>query len=208
MGWGKITSEVTGYKLCKRESRQTCTNVKCRRHQQSLKCKIYTSCGWTLKSSEINKLIEQIAFNPPYQIQYEAPVVKVEVNPALIAAITGEVNRQKASAISQYGNDIPQELKGLFGGNAVVVALHSMAHQIQLAVPLVVLSSTRDVNCTVEQDDSGIVAYFFDTTDGGNGVSEEIGKQLPLFAAKAMSLALTCECSDGCPECLIQLGCP
>ena len=53
----------------------------------------------------------------------------------------------------------------MFEGNAVVVALHSMAHQIQLAVPLVVLSSTRDVNCTtVEQDDSGIVAYFFDTT--------------------------------------------
>ena len=96
----------------------------------------------------------------------------------------------------------------MFEGNAVVVALHSMAHQIQLAVPLVVLSSTRDVNCTtVEQDDSGIVAYFFDTTDGGNGASEEIGKQLPLFAAKAMSLALTCECSDGCPKCLIQLGC-
>jgi DEAD/DEAH box helicase domain-containing protein len=162
-----------------------------------------------LKSSEINKLIEQIAFNPPYQIQYEAPVVKVEVNPALIAAITGEVNRQKASAISQYGNDIPQELKGLFGGNAVVVALHSMAHQIQLAVPLVVLSSTHDVSCTVEQDDSGIVAYFFDATDGGNGVYEEIGgKHLPLFAAKAMFLALTCQCSDGCPKCLIQLGCP
>ena len=207
LGWGKITSEVTGYKLCKREYRQTCTNVKCR-HQQPLEGKICTSCGRTLKSLEMNTLIKSVSFNPPYQIQYEAPVVKVEVNPGLSAAITGEINRQKASAISQYGNDIPQELKGLFGGNAVAVALHSMAHQIQLAVPLVVLSSTRDVNCTVEQDDSGMVAYFFDTTDGGNGASEEIGKQLPLFAAKAMSLALNCECSDGCPKCLIQLGCP
>ncbi len=162
-----------------------------------------------MKSSEINQLIKSVSFNPSYQLQYEAPVVKVEVNPSLIAAITGEVNRHKASAKTQYGNDIPQELKGLFEGNAVVVALHSMAHQIQLAVPLVVLSSTRDVNCTVERDGSGaVVAYFFDTTDGGNGASEEIGKQLPLFAAKAMSLALTCECSDGCPKCLIQLGCP
>ena len=208
LGWGKITSEVTGYKLCKREYRQTCTNVKCRRHQQPVEGKICTSCGRTLKSIEINKLIKSVPFNPSYQIQYEAPVVKVEVNPALIAAITGEVNRQKASARTQYGDDIPQELKGLFEGNAVGVALHSMAHQIQLAVPLVVLSSTHDVNCTVEQDDSGIVAYFFDTTDGGNGASEEIGKQLPLFAAKAMSLALNCECSDGCPKCLIQIGCP
>lgn len=83
----------------------------------------------------MNTLIKSVSFNPPYQIQYEAPIVKVEVNPGLSAAITGEVNRQKASAISQYGNDIPQELKGLFGGNAVVVALHSMAHQIQLGVP-------------------------------------------------------------------------
>jgi DEAD/DEAH box helicase domain-containing protein len=208
LGWGKITSEVRGYKLCKREYRQTCPNAKCRRHQQPLEGKICTSCGRTLKSIEINKLIKSVPFNPSYQIQYEAPVVKVEVNPALIAAITGEVNRQKASARTQYGDDIPQELKGLFEGNAVGVALHSMGHQIQLAVPLVVLSSTHDVNCTVEQDDSGIVAYFFDTTDGGNGASEEIGKQLPLFAAKAMSLALNCECSDGCPKCLIQIGCP
>ena len=208
LGWGKITSEVTGYKLCKREYRQTCTNVKCRRYQQPLEGKICTSCGRTLKSLEMNKLIKSVPFNPPYQIQYQAPVVKVEVNPALIAAITGEVNRHKASARTQYGDDIPQELEGLFKSPPVAVALHSMAHQIQLAVPLVVLSSTRDVNCTVEQDDSGIVAYFFDTTDGGNGASEEIGKQLPLFAAKAMSLALNCECSDGCPKCLIQIGCP
>jgi DEAD/DEAH box helicase domain-containing protein len=208
LGWGEITSEVTGYKLCKREYRPTCTNVKCRRHQQPLEGKVCTSCGRNLKLLEMKTLIKSVSFNPPYQIQYQAPVVKVEVNPPLIAAITGEVDRHKASARTQYGNDIPQELKGLFWGNAVVVALHSMAHQIQLAVPLVVLSSTRDVNCAVERDDSGIAAYFFDTTDGGNGASEEIGKQLPLFAEAAMSLALSCECSDGCPKCLIQIGCP
>ncbi|MEG4431576.1 DEAD/DEAH box helicase [Microcoleus sp. F10_A2] len=208
LGWGKITSEVTGYSLCKREYRHTCTNVKCRRHQQPVEGKICPSCGRNLKSSEINKLIKLVSFNPPYQIQYEAPVVKVEVNSGMIGAITEEVKRQRASARTQYGDDIPQELEGLFKSPPVAVALHSMAHQIQLAVPLVVLSSTRDVNCTVEQEDSGIVAYFFDTTDGGNGASEEIGKQLPLFAAKAMSLALNCECSDGCPKCLIQLGCP
>ena len=109
LGWGKITSEVAGYKLCKREYRQTCTNAKCRRHQQPLEGKICTSCGRTLKSSEINKLIKSVSFNPPYQIQYEAPVVKVEANPGMIKAIRDEVNRQKASAISQYGNDIPQE---------------------------------------------------------------------------------------------------
>lgn len=208
LGWGEITSQVMGYKLCKREYRPTCTNVKCRSHKQLLEGKICASCGRTLKSLEMNTLIKLVPFNPPYQIQYQAPVVKIEVNPPLIAAITEEVERHKASARTQYGNDIPQELKGLFWGNAVMVALHSMAHQIQLAVPLVVLSSTRDVNCTVERDDLGIVAYFFDTTDGGNGASEEIGKQLPLFAAKAISLALNCECSDGCPKCLIQLGCP
>jgi DEAD/DEAH box helicase domain-containing protein len=208
LGWGEITWQVTGYKLCKIKYRQTCTNVKCHCHQQSLEGKVCPSCGRTLKSREINEIIDIVRFDSPYQIRYQAPVVKVEVNPGLIAAITGEVKRHQASARTQYGNEIPQELKGLFAGNAVTVALHSMAHQIQLAVPLVVLSSTRDVNCVVEQDDSGIVVYFFDTTDGGNGASEEIGKHLPLFAAKAMSLALTCECSDGCPKCLIQLGCP
>lgn len=208
LGWGEITWQVTGYKLCKKEYRQTCTNAKCSRHQQPLEGKVCTSCGRTLKSREMNKLIDAVGFDPPYQIQYQAPVVKVEVNPPLIVAITDEVNRHKASARSQYGNKIPQELEGLFESDPVAVALHSMAHQIQLAVPLVVLSSTRDINCKVERDDSGIVVYFFDTTDGGNGASEEIGKQLPLFAAKAMSLALTCECSDGCPKCLFQISCP
>jgi DEAD/DEAH box helicase domain-containing protein len=208
LGWGEITSQVTGYKLCKKEYRQTCTNAKCSRHQQPLEGKVCTSCGRTLKSLEMNKLIDAVGFDPPYQIQYQAPVVKIEVNSGLIAAITDEVNRQKASARTQYGNKIPQELEGLFKSPPVAVALHSMAHQIQLAVPLVVLSSTRDINCKVEQGDSGIVVYFFDTTDGGNGASEEIGKQLPLFAAKAKSLALTCDCSDGCPKCLFQIGCP
>lgn len=208
LGWGEIASQVTGYKLSKREYRQTCTNVRCRCHRQPLEGKVCPSCRCSLKSSEINKLIQIEKFDPPYQTQYQAPVVKVEVNPGIVAAVAGEVNRQKASAISQYGNDVPQELKGLFESDPVAIALHSMAHQIQLAVPIVVLSSTRDVNCTVERDDSGIVAYFFDTADGGNGASEEIGKHLPLFAGAAKSLAETCECFDGCPKCLFQIGCP
>lgn len=208
LGWGEITSKVIGYKLLKREYRLSCTNVKCRYHRQPLEGKVCPSCSRPLNLSEITKVAEEVGFNPPYQIQYQAPVVKVEVNPSVIKAITDEVNCQKASVRSQYGDNIPQELVGLFEKHPVAVALHSMAHQIQVAIPLVVLSSTHDVNCLVERENSGIVAYFYDTTDGGNGASEEIGKNLPLFATKAKSLASTCDCSYGCPKCLIQLGCP
>lgn len=208
LGWGEITSKVTGYKLIKKEYRLSCTNIKCRCYRQPLEGKVCPSCSRTLNLSEITKVAEEVGFNPPYQIQYQAPVVKVEVNSGVSTAITDEVNRQKASVRTRYGDNIPRELVGLFEKPPVAVALHSMAHQIQLAIPLVVLSSTHDVNCVVEREDSGIVAYFYDTTDGGNGASEEIVKHLPLFATKAKSLASTCDCSYGCPKCLIQLGCP
>jgi DEAD/DEAH box helicase domain-containing protein len=157
---------------------------------------------------ENTNVAEEVAFNLPYQIHYQAPIVKIEVNSSVIKAITDEVNHQKVSVSSQYGDNIPHELVGLFEKPPVAVALHSMAHQIQLAIPLVVLSSTHDVNCLIDREDSNIVAYFYDTTDGGNGASEEIGKHLPLFATKAKSLASTCDCSYGCSKCLIQLGCP
>lgn len=75
-------------------------------------------------------------------------------------------------------------------------------------MPLVVLSSSHDVDCVIEKENSHTIGFFFDTCDGGNGAAEAIFQQMPLLAAKAKSLAQACSCDYGCPRCLIQLGCP
>jgi ATP-dependent helicase YprA (DUF1998 family) len=103
----------------------------------------------------------------------------------------------------------PQELlSGEVESAADFVALHSMQHQIVKAVPLVVLSSSLDVDSVVSAVMGRAIGYFFDTCEGGNGASEAIFHQLPKFAAKASALAKGCNCESGCPRCLTQHSCP
>ena len=207
LGWGEITSLVTGYKLLTREYQQTCTNFKCPNYHQPLKGQA-CSCGRPLRFAEITKVKQEVVFEQPYQTQYQAPVMKVEVNPGVIEAVSTEVNRLKSSIKATHGDTVPNSLKDLWASKPEFVALHSIGHQIIFAVPLVVLSSSYDVNCLVEKKAERTVEYFFDTCDGGNGATEAIFQQLPKFAAKAKSLAAACSCADGCPRCLIQHGCP
>jgi len=179
LGWGEITSLVTGYQLLSREYQITCSQVK-----------------------------QEVAFEQPYLTQYQAPIVKVEVNSGVVKAISAEVNHLKSSLLAEYGDNIPDSFKDLWVSTPEFVALHSIGHQIQFAIPLVVLSSSHDVSCIIEKEADRIVGYFFDTCDGGNGAAEAIFQQLPKFAAKAKKLAEACSCSDGCPRCLTQHGCP
>ena len=208
LGWGEITSLVSGYKLLTREYGLTCTNAKCRNYRQPLKGRSCSACGRPLQSAEITKVKQEVAFEQPYQTQYQAPVVKVEVNKGVVKAVSAEVNRLKESIKAQYGDNIPNSFKDLWVSAPQFVALHSIGHQIIFAVPLVVLSSSHDVSCVVEKEPEHIVGYFFDTCDSGNGASEAIFQQLPKFAAKAKSLAHACSCDYGCPRCLTQHGCP
>ena len=89
-----------------------------------------------------------------------------------------------------------------------LTALHSIQHQIVKAVPLVVLSSSLDVDGMVIEKEGKTTGYFYDTSEGGNGAAEAIFNQLPRFAAKAYALAVECDCQGGCPRCLHSPGCP
>ncbi len=208
LGWGEITSLVTGYKLFSREYQLTCTNFRCYNYQQPLSGKSCSACRRPIKFAEITKVKQQVGFDPCYQTQYQAPVVKIEVNKGIVEAVYAEVKRLKTRIQEEYGNNILDHFKILWVSAPEFIALHSMLHQIQFSVPLVVLSSSHDVSCVVEKQSERVVGYFFDTCDGGNGAAEAIGKQLPKFAEAAKSLALACDCDHGCPRCLIQHGCP
>ncbi len=208
LAWGEITSRVSGYKLLTRTEQLSCTNFKCRNYHQPLTGRSCSACGRPLRRAEVTKVIDTFIFESPLETQYQAPVVKVEVNRGVVEAVSSEVNRLKAEIKSQHGGSIPDPLKSLWLSPPEWVALHSMGHQIQLAVPLVVLSSTHDVSCVVVKEAKNTVGYFFDTCDGGNGAAEAIFQQLPKFASAATSLATACECDHGCPRCLTQHGCP
>lgn len=208
LAWGEITTLVTGYKLLNRKHGLTCKNDKCSKYRQELEGKNCPECKRALHSSEITKITDSVEFEQPYQTQYQAPCVHVEMNEPLSDALHKQMNQIKEKISSTYGKDIPDHLKQLWRCPPEFVALHSLFHQIIKAVPLVVLSSSLDVDGVVDNPQQGTAGWAFDTCEGGNGTAEAIFQNLPKFAAKAKALAQACNCESGCPRCLTQHGCP
>ncbi|AFZ22044.1 DEAD/DEAH box helicase [Allocoleopsis franciscana] len=208
LGWGKITSSVTGYKLCVKQYAPTCVNRSCRQYHQPLSGKSCSVCGQRLKSMELVTVIDEVEFEEPLQIQYQAPIVKVEANSAAVVAMIERV-RQLKEQVRSAADVIPPLYASLWESSPEFIALHSMGHQIIFTVPLVVLSSSSDLNYVVvkEQGDE-TVGYFYDACEGGNGASEAIFHQFSKFSQKAYTLAIACDCEAGCPKCLHQHGCP
>jgi len=208
--WGEITSLVPGYKVFIREYRLTCTNKRCPKYHQPLKGKTCSACSRKLHYAEIIQEKEKIKFSEPYRITYQAPLLKVEINPAVLDALFQEVLRLKKTVKEQQGDKIPDGLEYLWRSTPDWLALHSIGHLLSFALPLVVLSSSLDVNYLVQKegDRPTVVGYFFDTCDGGNGAAEAIFQHFPRLAAKAKSLAAACDCQFGCPRCLTQSECP
>jgi len=208
LAWGEITTLVTGYQLLNRKYGLTCKNEKCSKYRQALEGKSCPNCKRALHSSEITKVIDSVEFEQPYQTQYQAPCVHVEMNEPLSSALKAQMNQIKEKISATYGDDIPEHLKQLWRCAPEFVALHSLFHQIIKAVPLVVLSSSLDVDGVVDEPKKGTAGWAFDTCEGGNGTAEAIFHQLPKFAASAKALAQACNCESGCPRCLTQHGCP
>ena len=206
LAWGEITSLVTGYKLCIRQYELTCISRKCRNYHRSLSGKSCSACGQRLQSAELVTIIDEIPFDKPYHTQYKTPIVKVEINEAVRLAISAYIQQHKEQIRTTH-ESIPLELAPLWEAEARAIALHSIGHQIQFAVPLVVLSSSLDLNYLVTEA-GGTVGYFYDSCADGNGCSEAIFHQFPKFATSAKSLALACNCEAGCPKCLYMHGCP
>ena len=205
---GKITSSVTGYKLSTRQYEQTCTNTECGKYHKPLKAQSCPSCRRPTRLAAITTVKEEVVFEQPYQVEYEAPVFSVEMNEGVIKALQIQATRIRQELRKTYDDNIPPELVTLWENPPEFVALHSIEHQIAAALPLLVLSSSRDVSGMVLRTNERTIGYFFDVCEGGNGAAEAIFKKFSQFAAKAKSLAETCDCESGCPRCLIHHGCP
>jgi DEAD/DEAH box helicase domain-containing protein len=208
LAWGEITTLVTGYQLLNRKYGLTCKNPQCSKYRQPLEGKSCPNCRRALHSSEIIKVVDNIKFEQPYQTQYQAPCVRVEINQTLSEALEAQMNQIKENIRATYGDDLPDHLKQLWRCATDFVVLHSLFHQVIKAVPMVVLSSSLDVDGVVDDQKRGTAGWLFDTCEGGNGTAEAIFHQLPKFATLASDLAQACNCESGCPRCLTQHGCP
>jgi len=206
--WGEISTYVTGYRLLTRENGITCTNKKCSKYHSPLQGKTCPDCKHPLHPSELTKLQQEISFEQPYQTQYQAPYVKVELNPPLLQALQTKVSQIQENIRATQGGAIPNQFESLWTCAPEFIPFHSMGHQVIKAVPMVVLSSSQDIDCLVDELAGKTVCYFFDTVDGGSGATEALFHQLPNFATKALALARACNCESGCPRCLTQHGCP
>ncbi|NEQ31121.1 MAG: DEAD/DEAH box helicase, partial [Leptolyngbya sp. SIO4C5] len=208
LAWGEISSLVTGYTLFERKQSLLCLNSRCRRYRQSLSGSTCPSCHRPLRLGEMTQPKETITFEQPYQTQYQAPIVRAEINAPLAQALTKQVRTIQAQIRAETDGTGPELTDPLWERVPEFIALHSLGHQIIFAIPLVVLSSQQDVNWVVAHEGKRQVGYFFDTTEGGNGAAEAIFEQFPYFAERAARLAQACRCQSGCPRCLHQHGCP
>lgn len=206
LGWGEVKSSVTGYRLCVRQYELTCTHTGCRYYHQPLSGKFCQACGSKLKRIELVTVVDEVTFNQPYCTQYKTPVVKVEFNSTLVSAVSREVQQLKLK-IQREMKEIPSVYAALWEASPARIALHSMGHQILFAVPLVILSSSLDLNYLVAEEEE-TVAYFYDAVADGNGCSEAVFHQFDKFAQSAALLAKNCNCEAGCPKCLYMHGCP
>lgn len=56
LGWGEITSLVSGYKLCVKQYELTCISSKCRNYHRPLSGRSCSACGQRLQSAELSTL--------------------------------------------------------------------------------------------------------------------------------------------------------
>ncbi|BDA73396.1 DEAD/DEAH box helicase-like [Calothrix sp. PCC 7716] len=208
LAWGEITTSVTGYRLMKRIYGKTCKNQQCANFKKSLEGNSCPKCRRQIYAAEVITLQDEIVFETPLVTKYQAPCVLIDLNEGVKKALREQVSRLKQEIIQKYGNSIPEIYQPLWTGASDFIALHSLQHQIIKAVPLVVLSSSLDVDGIVTEKEGRTYNYFYDTCEGGNGAAEAIFHDLSKFAAKAYALASGCDCETGCPRCLHSSGCP
>lgn len=209
--WGEITLQVNGFNVYTRNYTQVCGNSSCKNYYKEVDSSACSHCGKTTHHGETSKPTKEIYFNQPYETKYQAPIISIKVNKALAKGIEAKVEQIKGQINKTYAKNVPEQLRSVWQGSAVFIALHSLEHQINAAIPLLVLCSSRDVNGLCIKDDeesSKSIAYLFDTSDGGNGACEAIFERFGYFTQKAKELAETCDCLWGCPRCLFRHACP
>eukprot|EP01043_Picozoa_sp_COSAG02_P028847 COSAG02_NODE_1769_length_10996_cov_22.332385_2_plen_1423_part_00 len=88
-----------------------------------------------------------------------------------------------------------------------VCGLHAANHALRTAANVVLDCDATDLNCEHESNELRILLY--DSAAGGTGLSWEAYRRLTEIVDTAVLLLTECECSNGCPSCVLlsEFGC-
>lgn len=232
-GWGKVTNYTSGYKLMSREARHVCVV-----HGEDAIVDGYCTakadgkaCGLKARLTEKETCIDDVSFEKAYRVSMTVPVLEVKIDKDLVAFLASKVESLKQEYAIEYQAyddfDLPREVLAIHNAQPEFVALHSLAHQINLAFPTMVLGSQHDIDAHVDEvttqaheaenededalepddDDSDLnlsttTLWLYDTTPGGSGAIEQVFNEFEQFVEGSATFAASCECAHGCPNCL------
>ena len=206
-----IFESVLGYKLYKLESRWTCLNRDCRNHNQSLASKLQDCpiCKSQLAEREIVQLLDEIMYKEALTISYCTSCLQVDIDLQAREFFKSRINRIRTVIKNQ--KYISRQERELFEYKETDICIHSLAHQLILALPLVEHgASSKDIDFILHQElkQPNLAGYFFDTVEGGTGMCDTLFQYLETAISKARFLVETCSCKYGCSNCTVMVRCP
>ncbi|WP_287131192.1 Zn-binding domain-containing protein, partial [Candidatus Cyanaurora vandensis] len=203
LGWGRITTLVTGYQVEESRRQPACANTRCARYRQPVLSATCPVCHQPPQELNLRTTVETVAFAEPYRRAFEAPLLSLELNPPL------------QQAVDQYAQILWDQRRAQgeeepWSGQSAWAAMHTCEHLLTQAVPLLVISGNQDIggatfDCHPQR--LGTTTFFYDTSPGGTGVAEALFDRFGEFVQKAVDLADHCACAAGCPTCLYRYGC-
>lgn len=215
--WGLIEQLVEGYELHDKEIRWTCDNKKCYNYRSyvHLNYKKCPNCLNKLREMEVDEIIDDVTYPKPIAVKYETAAIEVIINNQAIAHFQKCVSETKQKYQADIKNGISKmtrEISEIFTSEPAQLAIHTIAHQLILALPLVRHeSNSKDIEFVLNDNSKStghIAGYFFDTTPDGNGGCETLNEYSILAIKKALVLVDNCNCKHGCHKCTTIHRCP
>lgn len=208
LSFGQISQIITDYQILSKRYEPTCLNHKCGRFKKSLndspRC---PSCGKPARMGTVIEVLDtQSLDHKKYTSHFDSPILSAEFD----TVARGHIEDYARSLKMQFQDHPQREHYGALWENpSDLIAIHSLGHQLMLALPLVVLHSQQDLEFLCRDATLGSSSgAWFDVSDGGNGATESILRYWNQLVPKAITLIEGCDCVAGCPKCLSQWHCP
>lgn len=208
--WGLVEQTVEGYELRDKEIRWTCNNKKCPNYHQKVgsaynKC---PHCSRKLREMEIDYIVDDINYHNPISISYETAAVELVTNIHAISYFQKYVAEFKQNfqlEVKNGKNKLNREIAEVLTSEPTQLVIHTIAHQLILALPLVRHeSNSKDIEFILD----GNSGYFFDSAPDGTGGCETLIEYWDLVIKKAIFIVDNCDCKHGCHKCTTIHRCP
>jgi DEAD/DEAH box helicase domain-containing protein len=208
LSFGQISQLITDYQILSKRYEPTCLNDACGRFKKSLNGHAHCpSCGKAARMGTVVEVLDtQSLDHQKYTSHFDSPILTA----AFDTVARGHLEDYARSLKMQVQDHTDRNhYDALWDHPSDLIAIHSLGHQLMLALPLVVLHSQQDLEFLCQEATLGASSgAWFDVSDGGNGATESILRYWPQLVPKAIALVEGCDCVAGCPKCLSQWHCP